>query len=453
MPRRDDLESICIVGSGPIVIGQACRVRLRRLPGAEGAARGRLPHDRRQLEPGHDHDRPRLRRPHVPRAARPRGGRRGAAARAARRAAADDGRPDGPEPRARARDRRRPRRARRRADRGGARRDRARRGPAALQGGGRVVRAEGAAPRRSSPSLDELEGVGDCPRSSGPAFTLGGHGGGFADDAARSCGARSEIGLAREPDRPGARRGVGARLGRVRARGRPRPRRQRRDRLLDREPRPDGRAHRRLGHGRAADDAPRRGLPGAARRGDRRHPRGRRRHRRLEHPVRAQPRDRRGARDRDEPARLPLVRARVEGDRLPDREGRREARRRLHARRDPERPHRDDARELRADARLRRRQVPALRVREVPRRRPDARHADEVGRRDDGDRPHLRRGVPEGAPLPRARRGRGDAVAGARRRPDGVHPFFRAELARIQEALDGARGSTSRRSSPTTGCG
>ena len=39
------------------------RVRLRRLPGAEGAARGRLPHDRRQLEPGDDHDRPRLRRP------------------------------------------------------------------------------------------------------------------------------------------------------------------------------------------------------------------------------------------------------------------------------------------------------------------------------------------------------------------------------------------------------
>ena len=40
---------------------------------------------------------------------------------------------------------------------------------------------------------------------------------------------------------------------------------------------------------------------------------------------------------------------------LPDREGRREARGRLHARRDPERPHEDDARELRADARLRRR--------------------------------------------------------------------------------------------------
>ena len=56
------------------------RVRLRRLPGAEGAARGRLPHDRRQLEPGDDHDRPRLRRPHLPRAARPRRRRRRARA-------------------------------------------------------------------------------------------------------------------------------------------------------------------------------------------------------------------------------------------------------------------------------------------------------------------------------------------------------------------------------------
>ena len=230
---------------------------------------------------------------------------------------------------------------------------------------------------------------------------------------------------AREPDRPGARRGVGARLGRVRARGRPRPRRQRRHRLLDREPRPDGRPYRRLGHGRAADDALRRGVPGDARRGRGRDPRRRRRHGRLEHPVRTQSRDRRDPRHRDEPPRLPLVGARLEGDRLPDREGRGEARGRLHARRDPERPHRDDAGELRADARLRRRQVPALRVREVPRRRPDARHADEVGRRDDGHRPHLRRGVPEGDALARARYGRRDAVADARRRARRRAPVLR----------------------------
>ncbi len=259
---------------------------------------------------------------------------------------------------------------------------------------------------------------------------------------------------AREPDRPGARRGVGARLGRVRARGRARPPRQRRDRLLDREPRPDGRAHRRLGHGRAADDALRRGVPGAARRGGGGRARGRRRHRRLEHPVRARPRHRRHPRDRDEPARVALVRARVEGDGLPDREGRGEARRRLHARRDPERPDGHDAGELRADARLRRRQVPALRVREVPRRRPHARHADEVRRRDDGHRPHVRRGVPEGDALARARSGRRDAVADARRRAGGRAPVLRGgDLAHPGGAARHRRQLDRRRSSPTTGCG
>ena len=47
-------------------------------------------------------------------------------------------------------------------------------------------------------------------------------------------------------------------------------RRQRRDRLLDREPRPDGRAHRRLDHRRAGDDADRPRVPAHARPRDRR---------------------------------------------------------------------------------------------------------------------------------------------------------------------------------------
>ena len=95
----------------------------------------------------------------------------------------------------------------------------------------------------------------------------------------------------RQPDQPGAGRGVGARLGRVRARGDARPQRQRRDHLLDRERRPDGRPHRRLGHGRAGADPHRPALPGAARPGDPGDPRGRRRDRRLERPVRGRPRD------------------------------------------------------------------------------------------------------------------------------------------------------------------
>ena len=183
------------------------------------------------------------------------------------------------------------------------------------------------------------------------------------------------------------------------------------------------------------------------------HPRRRRRDGRLEHPVRPQPRDRRDPRDRDEPARLALVGARLEGDRLPDRQGRGEARRRLHARRDPERPHEDDAGELRADARLRRRQVPALRVREVPGRRRDARHADEVGRRGDGHRPHVHRGVPEGVRLARARPRLGDAVGDVRRHPRRRPPVVqgaararapRARLAATSCARSGPAGATTR---------
>ena len=30
MPKRDDISSILIIGAGPIVIGQACEVRLFR---------------------------------------------------------------------------------------------------------------------------------------------------------------------------------------------------------------------------------------------------------------------------------------------------------------------------------------------------------------------------------------------------------------------------------------
>ena len=53
----------------------------------------------------------------------------------------------------------------------------------------------------------------------------------------------------------------------------------------------------------------------AARPGDRGHPRGRRRDRRLQRAVRGQPRDRRDPRHRDEPARVALERAGLEGHR------------------------------------------------------------------------------------------------------------------------------------------
>ena len=104
-------------------------------------------------------------------------------------------------------------------------------------------------------------------------------------------------------------------------------------------------------------------------------------------------------RHRDEPARVALVRAGVEGDGLPDREDRRQARHRLHARRDRQRHHQGNPRLLRADAGLHRREGAAVRVREVPGRGRDADHHDEVGRRGDEPGPQLLRGARQGAAL------------------------------------------------------
>ena len=73
---------------------------------------------------------------------------------------------------------------------------------------------------------------------------------------------------------------------------------------------------------------------------------------------------------RDEPAGLAVLRAGLEGHRVPDRQDRRPPGRRLPARRDPQRHHRGDAGLLRADHRLRGDQDPALGVREAARRRP-----------------------------------------------------------------------------------
>ena len=94
-------------------------------------------------------------------------------------------------------------------------------------------------------AMQELPKVG-LPCIVRPAFTLGGRGGGIARDEAEFETDR-RAGPGGKPDRPGPARPVGARLGRVRAGGDARQSRQRRDRLLDREHRPDGRPHRRLG--------------------------------------------------------------------------------------------------------------------------------------------------------------------------------------------------------------
>jgi formate-dependent phosphoribosylglycinamide formyltransferase (GAR transformylase) len=101
--------------------------------------------------------------------------------------------------------------------------------------------------------------------------------------------------------------------------------------------------------------------------------------------------------DRDEPPRLPLVRARQQGHRVPHRQDRRASRGRLPAGRDPERHHESYARVLRAGSRLCRGEDPAVGLREVPGCQPAPGHADEIRRGSDGDRADLQGGAPEGA--------------------------------------------------------
>ena len=114
-----------------------------------------------------------------------------------------------------------------------------------------------------------------------------------------------------------------------------------------------------------------------------------------------------------------VARSRQKATGLPHREDRRQARRRLHARRAQERHHADERR-VRAGHRLRRREVAALRVREVPRRRHDARHADEERRRGDEHR--------------RARSARRSRRRRARSRPGKRRPRVAARPRRLPRA-------------------
>ena len=300
MPKRTDIDSILVIGSGPDRHRAGLRVRLLRHPGLPGAAGGGLPGDPGQLQPGDDHDRPGVRRRHLHRADHPRVRGAGDRHRASRRPAGHPGRADRPQRRRRAARERGAGEVRRRADRRLHRGHPARREPRAVQGD----RARASTGDR--PGADPAEWRGPQPHlpldgrrpgrrgrsrlpAGGPAqlhhgrrrLRLRPRRGRSSPDRRRRAG--------RQPDHRGADRGVDPRLEGVRARGHARPGRQRGDRLLDREPRPDGRAHRRLDHRRPGDDADRPRVPADARRGHRHHPRRRRGHRRLQHPVRDRP--------------------------------------------------------------------------------------------------------------------------------------------------------------------
>ena len=58
MPKRTDINSILIIGAGPIVIGQACEFDYSGVQACKALKRRGLPDRAGQFEPGDDHDRP-----------------------------------------------------------------------------------------------------------------------------------------------------------------------------------------------------------------------------------------------------------------------------------------------------------------------------------------------------------------------------------------------------------
>ncbi len=372
-------------------------LRERGLPGRPG-----------QLQPGHDHDRPRVRRPHLHRAARPS---------RSSTAIIERERPDALLPtlggqtalnlamalvrggRARA--------LRGRADRGRRHRHRHRRGPRAVQGG--HDRDRPGRPRlRASPTpstrRSRSASASACPIIVRPVLHPGRAAAPASPGPRRASPGAAAIGLAASPISEILIERVDRRLEGVRARGHARPGRQLRGRLLDRELRPDGRPHRRLDHRRPGPDPLRRRVPADARRRVRLHPPDRGGDRRLQHPVRRQPGQRRHGRHRDEPPGQPLVGAwppRPPGSRSPR-----------------SRPAWPSATPSTRSPTTSPGETPAsfeptidYVVTKIPRWAfekfpgiPDVLgHPDAVGRRGHGHRPHVPRVVAEGAALARAR--------------------------------------------------
>ena len=338
MPRRDDIESILVIGSGPIVIGQACEFdysgtqacRVLREEGYRVVLANSNPAtimtdpdfaDRTYIEPLIPEVLARIIERERPDAVLPTlGGQTGLNVAMALYEQGLIGVPGKPEMIGAD------------AEAIATAEDRERFKEAMLEIGLDVPRSGIAhTPRRGTGGRRGDRPAGHHPSGVHPRRTRHGH----RRDVgrARSHGRRRHR---RQPDRGDPRRGVDRRMEGVRARGDARPRRQLRDHLLDRERRPDGRAHRRLDHRRPGADAERRRVPADAQRRLRLHPARRRGDRRLQRAVRPRPGDRTAGHHRDEPTGVALVGAGIEGHRLPDRQDRRPPRRRLHARRDPE---------------------------------------------------------------------------------------------------------------------
>ena len=109
-------------------------------------------------------------------------------------------------------------------------------------------------------------------------------------------------------------------------------------------------------------------------------------------PIRDRPEKRAVDSHRDEPAGVEVFCVGLQSHRLPDCQDRSQAGHRLLARRDRQRHHQGNSGLLRADIGLRGGQGAAIRVREIPRRRSGAHDDDEVGGRSDVVGPQFHRG-------------------------------------------------------------
>ena len=69
MPKRTDIKKILIIGSGPIIIGQACEFDYSGTQACKALRVGGLRGRAGEFESGDDHDRSRSGRPHLHRAA------------------------------------------------------------------------------------------------------------------------------------------------------------------------------------------------------------------------------------------------------------------------------------------------------------------------------------------------------------------------------------------------
>ena len=269
-----------------------------------------------------------------------------------------------------------------------------------------------------------------------PAFTLGGEGGRPRTPEELDAPAR---GASPQPDRPGAGGAVGARLGGDRAGGD----RGRADNAvvvcsienID----PMG-----VHTGDSVTVAPVMTLTdtSSSRSATRRSPcpRGRRLHRRRQRPVRPQPPTRRGRRHRDEPARVALLRAGVQGHRVPDREDRgaawRWGTRSTSCRtRSPGSPRPASSRPS-TTSRSRCRASPSRSSPAAHR----AAHPHEERGRGAGARPDLRRGVRQGDGWAGARR-----AASHRRRPGGPRAGDPVRTATTASRLDALARRPARR--------